>query len=82
MLVDAILNARMTLTPDSASDDLENPDKIRTLLKDIREVRQAKSREGIARLDHSELGVSRPLPLINFISHTCVAIWPLFYGDQ
>lgn len=48
--------------PDSASDDLENPDKIRTLLKDIREARQSKSREGIAKLDHSELGVRTPLP--------------------
>ena len=47
------------LTLDSASDDLENPDKIRTLLKDIREARQSKSREGIAKLDHSELGVRR-----------------------
>ena len=69
MLVGALLNARIILTPDSASDDVENPDKIRTLLKDIREVRQAKSREGITRLDHSELGVSRPLPPIDFISH-------------
>jgi len=50
----------MRLTPDSASDDLENPDKIRTLLKDIREARQAKSREGITKLDHSELGVRHP----------------------
>ena len=48
------------LTPDSASDDLENPDKIRTLLKDIREARQSKSREGIRKLDHSELGVCPP----------------------
>jgi len=43
---------------DIASDDLEDPDRIRTLLKDIREARQAKSREGIAKLDHSELGLS------------------------
>lgn len=54
----------MRLTPDSASDDLENPDRIRTLLKDIREARQAKSREGITKLDHSELGV-RPPPSID-----------------
>lgn len=54
------LDMRMRLTPDSASDDLENPDKIRTLLKDIREARQAKSREGITKLDHSELGVRDP----------------------
>ena len=50
----------MRLILDSASDDLENPDKIRTLLKDIREARQAKSREGITKLDHSELGVGLP----------------------
>lgn len=42
----------------SASDDVESPDKIRTLLKDIREARQAKSREGLQKLDHSELSVS------------------------
>jgi GINS complex subunit 2 len=40
-----------------ASDDLENPDKIRTLLKDLREARQAKSRDGLKTLDHSELSV-------------------------
>lgn len=52
---------RTELTLDSASDDLENPEKIRTLLKDIREARQSKSREGIRRLDHSELGVCYPI---------------------
>ena len=41
-----------------ASDDLESPDKIRSLLKDLREARQAKSRDGIKQLDHSELSVS------------------------
>jgi len=73
----------MRLTPDSASDDLENPDRIRTLLKDIREARQAKSRDGIAKLDHSELGV-RPPPssLIGPVPYTCVAFWTLFHGDQ
>jgi len=40
-----------------ASDDLDNPDKIRSLLKDLREARQAKSREGLKTLDHSELSV-------------------------
>lgn len=53
----------MTLTLGSASDDLENPDRIRTLLKDIREARQAKSRDGITKLDHSELGVCHLLLL-------------------
>jgi len=42
---------------DVASDDVESPDKIRTLLKDIREARQAKSREGLQKLDHSELSL-------------------------
>jgi GINS complex subunit 2 len=42
----------------SASDDLENPDKLRSLLKDLREARQAKSRDGLKTLDHSELSVS------------------------
>ena len=42
----------------SASDDLENPEKLRSLLKDLREARQAKSREGLKTLDHSELSVS------------------------
>ncbi|KAF8914196.1 hypothetical protein CPB84DRAFT_1758664 [Gymnopilus junonius] len=42
---------------DVASDDLENPDKIRSLLKDLREARQAKSREGLKTLDHSELSL-------------------------
>jgi GINS complex subunit 2 len=42
---------------DVASDDLENPDKIRTLLKDLREARQAKSRDGLKTLDHSELSL-------------------------
>jgi GINS complex subunit 2 len=41
----------------SASDDLENPEKLRSLLKDLREARQAKSREGLKTLDHSELSL-------------------------
>ncbi|KAI0353038.1 Psf2-domain-containing protein [Trametes cingulata] len=40
---------------DVAPDDLQNPDRIRSLLKDIREARQAKSREGLSKLDHNEL---------------------------
>jgi GINS complex subunit 2 len=44
-----------------ASDDLENPDKLRTLLKDLREARQAKSRDGLKTLDHSELSVCTAL---------------------
>jgi len=42
---------------DVASDDLENPEKLRSLLKDLREARQAKSREGLKTLDHSELSL-------------------------
>ncbi|KAG6878575.1 hypothetical protein C0993_003030 [Termitomyces sp. T159_Od127] len=42
---------------DVASDDLENPDKLRYILKDLREARQAKSREGLQTLDHSELSL-------------------------
>ncbi len=47
----------------SASDDLEQPDKLRSLLKDLREARQAKSREGIKQLDYSELSVRISFPL-------------------
>ena len=43
------------MLPFSAPDDLQNPEKIRSLLKDIREARQAKSREGLPKLDHNEL---------------------------
>lgn len=42
---------------DVASDDLENPEKLRSLLKDLREARQAKSRDGLKTLDHSELSL-------------------------
>ncbi|KAF9464882.1 hypothetical protein BDZ94DRAFT_1281778 [Collybia nuda] len=42
---------------DVASDDLENPDRLRSLLKDLREARQAKSRDGLKTLDHSELSL-------------------------
>ncbi|KAG6842040.1 hypothetical protein C0991_003566 [Blastosporella zonata] len=42
---------------DVASDDLETPDKLRSLLKDLREARQAKSRDGLQSLDHSELSL-------------------------
>ncbi|KAK0190808.1 hypothetical protein F5146DRAFT_1045851 [Armillaria mellea] len=44
---------------DVASDDLQNPDRLRSLLKDIREARQAKSREGLRQLDHSDLLLTR-----------------------
>ena len=41
----------------SAPDDLQQPDKLRSLLKDLREARQAKSRDGLAGLDHNALSV-------------------------
>ena len=41
-----------------ASDDLEDPEKIRSLLKDLREARQAKSRQGLQLLNHNALSVS------------------------
>ena len=47
----------------SASDDFQNPEKIRSLLKDIREARQAKSREGLVKLDHIALSVC-PNPFV------------------
>lgn len=40
-----------------ASDDVQESDKVRSLLKDIREVRQAKSRDGVQNIDRSELAV-------------------------
>jgi GINS complex subunit 2 len=57
---------------DVASDDLENPDKIRSLLKDLREARQAKSREGLDKLDHNEL------TLLNLCSMEINEIRPFF----
>ncbi|KIY49454.1 GINS complex, PSF2 component [Fistulina hepatica ATCC 64428] len=57
---------------DVASDDLEQPDKLRSLLKDLREARQAKSREGLEKLDHSELS------LPNFCSMEINEIRPVF----
>ena len=61
-------HAKLQCWPYSASDDVENPDKIRSLLKDLREARQAKSREGLKTLDHSELTVSS-MALSDFLCH-------------
>ena len=62
MLLDVYVNhlcGRDYLDSDNrASDDVTNPEKVRSLLQDIREARQAKSREGVSKLDHSELSVS------------------------
>lgn len=50
-----------------ASDDLDQPDKIRSLLKDLREVRQAKIREGLPVLDDKMLRVRTCMINILFI---------------
>ena len=41
---------------DAASDDLVDPDQIRRLLKDLREVRMAKMRSGVDALDAAATG--------------------------
>lgn len=41
-----------------AADDIPNAETIRTILKDLRETRQAKSRMGVKILDDTWLGVS------------------------
>lgn len=72
---------------DVASDDLEQPDKLRSLLKDLREARQAKSREGLKQLDHSELSVySLPLlwlfpQLTRLYSYQTWVQWKLMKSD-
>lgn len=67
----------------SASDDLENPDKLRYILKDLREARQAKSREGLQTLDHSELSVRLPFKYrMTSVQATFSASKSLFHGDQ
>jgi len=43
---------------DIASDDLDNPDQLRSLLKALRETRQTKSREGLRQIDHNGLTLS------------------------
>ncbi|KAN0097538.1 hypothetical protein V8E55_001984 [Tylopilus felleus] len=42
---------------DVASDDVQNAEKVRSLLKDLREARQSKSRDGLGQIDHSELSL-------------------------
>ena len=57
-----------------APDDIQSSDKIRSLLKDIREARQAKSREGLQKIDHSELSVRdnvRHLMRIHAMINSC-----------
>lgn len=45
-----------SLLLDSASDDLVDPDQIRRLLKDLREVRMSKMRSGVEVLDEAATG--------------------------
>lgn len=42
---------------DVAFDDLDNPDKLRGLLKDLQEARQAKTRENLRKLNHESLEI-------------------------
>ncbi|KAF8138382.1 hypothetical protein EV363DRAFT_1427305 [Boletus edulis] len=42
---------------DVASDDVQNAEKVRSLLKDLREARQSKSRDGLSQIDNSELSL-------------------------
>lgn len=62
VLLDVYVSRLMMATPtlmttSSAADDLQHPDKLRSLLKDLREARQAKSRDGLRELDHNALSV-------------------------
>ncbi|KAI9025827.1 Psf2-domain-containing protein [Phycomyces nitens] len=43
---------------ENARDDVPNSEQVRTLLKDLRETRQAKSRVGLAELDDNWLGMN------------------------
>ena len=44
-----------------ASDDIPSPDKVRSILKDLREARQSKSREGMEVIDAVHVEVSSSL---------------------
>jgi hypothetical protein len=45
-----------------ASDNIQQADKVRFLLKELREARQAKARKGLARIDFSLVDVCSPNP--------------------
>ncbi|KAJ3732875.1 DNA replication complex GINS protein PSF2 [Lentinula guzmanii] len=49
-----LLDVQVTFAPD----DIQSTDKIRYLLKDLREARQAKSREGVDQINRGELSLS------------------------
>lgn len=54
-----------------APDDIPHPERIRSLLKDLREVRQGKAREGIQHLNPVELNViHQDLPFIFSLSNS------------
>ncbi|KAF5358901.1 hypothetical protein D9758_004821 [Tetrapyrgos nigripes] len=57
---------------DVAPDDIQDTEKIRSILKDLREARQAKSREGLANLDRGEFS------LPNFCSLEINEVRPFF----
>ncbi|THV08303.1 Psf2-domain-containing protein [Dendrothele bispora CBS 962.96] len=57
---------------DVAPDDIPDADKLRYILKDLREARQAKSREGLANLDRGEFS------LPNFCSMEINEVRPFF----
>ena len=59
----------------SASDDLPTPEKLRLLLKDIREARQSKIRSGLSAVNSVHLGVSSPFSPSSFFSlHTSTVL--------
>lgn len=50
-LSDDLSSTQSHMTPCSASDDIPSSDKVRSLLKDLREARQAKSHQGLEALN-------------------------------
>jgi GINS complex subunit 2 len=50
---------------ESASDDLSSPEKLRLVLKDIREARQSKIRQGLSAINCVHLGVSSFSPSLS-----------------
>ena len=70
-----------------APDDIQNSDKIRSLLKDIREARQAKSREGLQKIDHSDLSVRNKPHCPSYVltvatSYPIYALWKSMKYDR
>jgi hypothetical protein len=69
------------LTHTRASDDVQNAEKVRSLLKDLREARQAKSRDGLSQLDHSELSVCSSVASQRTHSNIFPVAEPVLDGD-